>query len=59
MLADAYSGLAEVDDKEGHTIVACSSVAIASENLAAAQNVGADVRKRIQERIGSLSPRCR
>ena len=59
VLADAYSGLAEVDEREGHTAVACSSVSIANENFSNAKTMGAEQRKRVKERLDALAARCR
>ncbi len=59
VLAEAYSGLAQVDDNEGHTVIACSSAAIANENLANAKSMNPDQRKRIQVQIAAVTGRCR
>ncbi len=58
LLAEAYSGLAEVDDKDGHTLIACSSLAIARENQNGAKSIGADQKKRVLDRVENLSAHC-
>jgi tetratricopeptide (TPR) repeat protein len=58
VLAEAYSGLAQVDDRDGHAVIACSSIAIAGENLMNSKSLTPDQRNRIRERIDELSARC-